>query len=53
MHEKNLKLYKKNVQSESLKDIVKDLQKSIFGNDDSNGESSIPPKRDVFDYLII
>ena len=54
MHEKNLK----NVKSESLKDIVKELEKSIFGNDDINGESSkddkartfapsSPPKRDV------
>ena len=42
---------KKNVQSESLKDIVKELEKSIFGNDDTNGEPSSPPKKDVDEYL--
>ena len=33
---KEFKTIKRNVQSESLKDIVKELEKSIFGNDDSN-----------------
>ena len=34
MHERNFKTVKKNVQSESLKYIVKELEKSIFGNDE-------------------
>ena len=49
---------KKNVQSESLKHIVKELEKSIFGNDEERTfapSSTTEPKKDYFeetgDYL--
>ena len=45
---KEFKTTKKNVQSESLKYIVKELKKSIFGNDDSNGQLSKDSKKRTF-----
>ena len=46
--QKEFKTIKKIVQSESLKYIVKELEKSIFGNDDSNGESSKDSEKRTF-----
>ena len=38
----------KNVKSEDLKNIIKELEQTIFGNDDSNGESSKGSKVKTF-----
>ena len=45
---KEFKTVKKNVKSEALKTIVKELEPAIFGNDDSNGESLKDSKERTF-----
>ena len=45
---KKFKTIKKNVKSKALRTIVKALEQAIFGNDDSNGESSKDDKKRTF-----
>ena len=58
MHKRNFNTVKKNVQSESLKYIVKELEKSIFGNDEertfapsSTTEQKIDSSKATVDFL--
>ena len=37
MHVKNLKIYKNDVKSDELKDIVRELERAIFGNEELSG----------------